>query len=170
MSASPWVTASDNAALLASLHRQCFQDSWDEASFRSLLAGQGVFALIAKDASATESQAFILIQVAAEQSEILSIGTVPDARRSGRARQAVSALLLDQAAGQAVARKAQEMFLEVAEDNSAALALYSAAGFAISGRRRSYYRRPGGIMIDALMLRATLPLRGHGNDAPSPLR
>ena len=155
MSASRRITATDNAALLASLHRQCFEDSWDEASFRSLLAGQGVFALIAKDASATESQAFILIQVAAEQSEILSIGTVPDARRSGLAR-----ILLDQAAAEALARKAQEIFLEVAEDNSAALALYIVAGFAISGRRRSYYRRPGGIMVDALMLRAPLPLRG----------
>jgi ribosomal-protein-alanine N-acetyltransferase len=162
VSASPRITATDNAALLASLHRRCFEDSWDEASFRSLLAGQGVFALTAKDASATESQAFILIQVAAGQSEILSIGTVPDARRSGLAR-----ILLVEAAGEAFARKAREMFLEVAEDNSAALSLYSATGFAISGRRRSYYRRPGGFMIDALMLRALLPLRGHGNAAPS---
>jgi ribosomal-protein-alanine N-acetyltransferase len=165
VSTSRRITASDNAALLASLHRQCFEDSWDEASFRSLLAGQGVFALVAKDASATESQAFILIQVAAEQSEILSIGTVPHARRLGLAR-----VLLSEAAGEALARKAQEMFLEVAEDNAAALSLYTAAGFAISGRRRSYYRRPGGLMIDALMLRAFLPLRGHGNEARSPLR
>jgi len=164
VSASRRITATDNAALLASLHRQCFEDSWDEASFRSLLAGQGVFALTAKDASATESQSFILIQVAAEQSEILSIGTVPGARRSGLAR-----VLLSEASAEALARKAQEMFLEVAEDNSAALSLYSTAGFVISGHRRSYYRRPGGLMIDALMLRTPLPLRGHGNDAPSPL-
>jgi len=159
------IAPSANAALLASLHRQCFEDAWDEASFRSLLAGQGVFALTAKDASATESQAFILIQVAAGQSEILSIGTVPHARRSGLAR-----VLLGEAAAEALARKAQEMFLEVAEDNAAALALYTAAGFASAGRRRLYYRRPGGLLVDALMLRSPLPLRGHGNEAPSPLR
>jgi ribosomal-protein-alanine N-acetyltransferase len=154
----------EDAALLASLHRECFEDSWDEASFRTLLAGQGAFALIAKAEAATESQAFILIQVAAGQSEILSIGTVPHARRSGLAR-----VLLGAAAAEALARKAQEMFLEVAEDNSAALALYTAAGFLSAGRRRLYYRRPGGFVIDALMLRAKLPLRGHGNEAPSRL-
>jgi ribosomal-protein-alanine N-acetyltransferase len=159
------IAPSDNAALLASLHRRCFEDSWDENSFRSLLGGDGVFALIGKDASATESQAFILIQVAAGQSEILSIGTVPSARRSGFAR-----VLLRAAAAEAVARKAQEMFLEVAEDNSAALALYAAAGFAPAGRRRLYYRRPGGLLVDALMLRSPLPLRDHGNAASSPLR
>jgi ribosomal-protein-alanine N-acetyltransferase len=165
VSASPRIARSDNPALLASLHRQCFEDSWDVASFRSLLAGQGVFAFTAKDASATESQAFILIQVAAEQSEILSIGTVPHARRSGFAR-----VLLGEAAAEALARKAQDMFLEVAEDNAAALALYTTAGFATAGRRRLYYRRADGLLVDALMLRSPLPLRGHGNEAPSPVR
>ena len=165
MSVSRRVALSDNAALLESLHRQCFEDAWDEASFRSLLAGQDVFALTAKDASATESQAFILIQAAAGQSEILSIGTLPSARRSGLAR-----ILLYEAGVEALARKAQEMFLEVAEDNAAALALYITAGFAKTGRRRLYYRRPGGLLVDALMLRSPLPLRGHGNDASSPLR
>jgi ribosomal-protein-alanine N-acetyltransferase len=158
------ISRCEDAALLASLHRECFQEAWDEASFRNLLAGQGVFALTAKDASATESQAFILIQVAAGQSEILSIGTVPRARRSGLAR-----VLLGEAAAEALVRKAQEMFLDVAEDNSAALAFYAAAGFVSAGRRRLYYRRPGGFSIDALMLRAALPLRGHGNEAPSRL-
>ena len=157
-------TPCEDAALLASLHRQCFEEAWDEAAFRNLLAGQGGFALIAKAASATESQAFILIQVAAGQSEILSIGTVPRARRSGLAR-----VLLREAAMEALARKAQDMFLEVAEDNTAALALYAAAGFVSAGRRRHYYRRAHGSSVDALMLRATLPLRGHGNEPPSRL-
>jgi ribosomal-protein-alanine N-acetyltransferase len=165
VNASRRIVPSDNAALLASLHRPCFEDAWDEASFRSLLVGQGVFALTAKDAPATESQAFILIQVAAEQSEILSIGTLPSSRRSGLAR-----ALLGEAAAEASVRKAQEMFLEVAEDNAAALALYTAAGFASAGRRRLYYRRSGGLLVDALMLRSPLPLRGHGNEALSPLR
>src|SRR5258706_12233686 len=135
---APRIAASDNAALLASLHRQCFEDPWDEKSFRSLLRGGGVLALIAKDASATESQAFILIQVAAGQSEILSIGTVPDARRSGLAQ-----ILLHEAAAEALAREAQEMFLEVAEANSAALPLYTTAGFPYSARSRGLYVAAG---------------------------
>jgi ribosomal-protein-alanine N-acetyltransferase len=44
------------------------------------------------------------------------------------------------------------MFLEVAERNGAARALYAAAGFAAAGRRRRYY--PDG--ADALVLRRSL--------------
>jgi ribosomal-protein-alanine N-acetyltransferase len=44
------------------------------------------------------------------------------------------------------------MFLEVAEANAAARALYAAAGFAEVGRRRRYYADGG----DALVLRRGL--------------
>ena len=42
-------------------------------------------------------------------------------------------------------------FLEVAEDNAAARALYRAAGWNETGRRRGYYPRPGGA-LDAITL------------------
>ena len=106
-----------DAGVLAALQAQCFDEAWDEASFRRLLAGDGIVALLASaDASATESQAFILLQVAAGQSEILSFGTLKAARRNGLAR-----LLLTKAAAEALQQGALEMFLEVAEDNAAAL-------------------------------------------------
>ena len=47
--------------------------------------------------------------------------------------------------------EARKVFLEVAEDNAAARALYAKLGFQEIGRRRAYYKRPGGA-VDALTL------------------
>jgi ribosomal-protein-alanine N-acetyltransferase len=47
------------------------------------------------------------------------------------------------------------MFLEVAVDNVAALALYRSRGFEAVGRRPGYYSRPDG-PIDAMIMRVDL--------------
>jgi len=144
----------EDAPLLASIHRACFDEAWDEEAFRRLMDRPGTFAFLAARSEAeTESQAFILIQAAGGESEILSFGTLTAARRKGLARS-----LLRAAAKEAHHLGAREMFLEVAEDNHAAIALYRGAGFVIVGRREKYYRRADGTVLDAIMLRATLPL------------
>ena len=145
-----------DAAALARLHRASFDEPWDEDAFARLLDRPGAFALLGKTAAATDLQSFVLIQVAADESEILSLGTVPAGRSSGLAR----ALILA-AAAEAVKRGATTMFLEVAEDNLAALALYRRCGFAGHGRRRGYYIRSNARTTDALMLRSALPLQLH---------
>ena len=48
------------------------------------------------------------------------------------------------------------MFLEVAEDNPGAIALYERTGFTAVGRRASYYGRPGAQAVDAVVMRRTL--------------
>jgi ribosomal-protein-alanine N-acetyltransferase len=141
-----------DAAGLARIHQASFDECWGEDWFRSLLNRSGNLALVAKNAAATDLQSFILVQIAADESEILSIGTAPTARRSGLAR-----ALIAEAAAKAALRQAKAMFLEVAEDNFAALALYRSCGFAAHGRRRAYYIRSGGQAVDALMLRVKLP-------------
>jgi len=83
--------------------------------------------------------AFIIIYAAADQAEILTIATASTARRKGLGRQ-----LLDAAAKSLRARDISELFLEVAEDNTSAIALYKSAGFEPIGRRPGYYRRPEG--------------------------
>ena len=55
------------------------------------------------------------------------------------------------------AENAQTAFLEVAEDNVAALDLYRAFGFIEHGRRRAYYKRENGIWADALLMQLALP-------------
>jgi len=83
--------------------------------------------------------AFIILSVAAGQAEILTLTTALNARRQGLARQ-----LLDQASSALKKQKITELFLEVAEDNAAAIALYRSAGFTPIGRRPAYYRREAG--------------------------
>jgi ribosomal-protein-alanine N-acetyltransferase len=103
-----------------------------------------------------------MIQVAADESEILSIATAPAARRAGLAH-----ALLVEAAARAALSQAKAMFLEVAEDNSAALALYRSCGFGVHGRRRGYYIRSGVQPADALLLRVKLPLESTMGMMPS---
>ena len=143
----------EDAGELASLHRACFDDHWSAEAFRRLLDRSGAVALLAASKAETHSQSFILVQVAADQCEILTLGTSRAARRKGLARS-----LLKAAANEAHALGVREMFLEVAEDNHGAITLYRGAAFEIVGRRQKYYRRADGTTLDAVMLRATLPL------------
>jgi len=83
--------------------------------------------------------AFIIVSAPAEQAEILTIATRETARRQGFGRQ-----LIDHTVEQLRDQNASELFLEVAEDNAAALALYRGAGFLPIGRRPAYYRRANG--------------------------
>src|SRR5947209_197660 len=90
----------------------------------------------------------VLARVAADEAEILTLAVLPDRRRRGLAR-----ALLERTMQAAARRGAGAMFLEVAEANRAARALYEGAGFVEVGRRRGYYRGGG----DALVLRAVIP-------------
>jgi [ribosomal protein S18]-alanine N-acetyltransferase len=122
---------------LAALHATCFADAWSHDFLGRLLEGPGVQGWLADD------DAFLLLRVVADEAEVLSIGTRPDARRAGLAR-----ALVRHAIATAQTHGATRLFLEVAADNVAALALYRAHGFAEVGRRSAYYA--GG--IDALVL------------------
>lgn len=151
MSAAIRMASAADAPLLARLHRDCFAESWDDIVFAKLLASPTVFALLASPKDENESQAFLVVQIAAGESEILTLGTAPSSRRAG-----LAGILLQEALREAFKRGAQVMFLEVAADNEAARALYRGAGFAEVGRRKAYYTRPQGETADALMLRANL--------------
>jgi len=83
--------------------------------------------------------AFIIVSTPADQAEILTIATHETSRRQGFGRQ-----LIDHTLEHLRDQDASELFLEVAEDNAAALALYKTAGFQPIGRRPAYYRRANG--------------------------
>lgn len=144
-----------HAAVLATLHAACFDDAWDEAAFAGLLATPGTRALIAiADGGAPISVlggggpplGFVMIRQAADEVEILTIGVLPAARRGG-----VAALLLGGGLADARHAGAATAFLEVAVDNAAARAFYTAQGFTEVGRRARYYERAAG-RVDALIL------------------
>lgn len=124
---------------MAAIHASAFPpaEAWNAAAIAGLLATPGCFAH-------HRDGAFILARVAADEAEVLTLATTPAARRQGLAR-----ALLDQAAATAIALGARTMWLEVAENNHPALALYSGLGFETSGRRPGYYANN----IAALVLR-----------------
>jgi len=135
-------------AVLAALHAQAFAASWDEAAFSSVLAGPGVFAVMAVEGPAPIG--FILCRTAAGEAEVLTLATAPSHHRRG-----VGAALVEAAITRAAAAGATALFLEVAEDNAAAIALYTGNGFLRVGRRAGYYARETA-RIDALVLRRDL--------------
>jgi ribosomal-protein-alanine N-acetyltransferase len=130
---------------LAVLHAQAFDHPWSAAEFASLLATPGTFAV-------AEADGFILVRAIAGEAEIITLAVAPSARRQGLARR-----LIEQAVVRALALEAQTLFLEVAEDNVPALALYRGLGFEVVGRRRGYYARGTGVSpADALVMRLSL--------------
>lgn len=133
-------------AELADIHAEAFEAPWDEAAMASLLDSPGVFVR-------GDDQGFIMMRVIVDEAEILTVGVRPSARRGGRGRQ-----LVEQAIVESAARGAERMFLEVAESNAAARALYVSCGFEVVGQRRGYYQRTDGSREDALMMALKFPL------------
>ncbi|MCA2012571.1 GNAT family N-acetyltransferase [Cereibacter sphaeroides] len=129
---------------LSALHHRCFvtPPPWGADSFTDLLASP--FTFLAADA---QGRAFALGRVIAGEAELLTLATDPDLRRQGLARQ-----LMARFDAAAQARGATEAFLEVAEDNAAARALYAACGWEQKGRRPGYYVAPTGEKVAALIL------------------
>ena len=140
------------AGVLSALYQAGFGEAWAAAELARLLAGPGVFALIALDAD--EPVGFALGRVAADEAEILSIALLPGQRRRGHGRRLLDALIDRCAAAGAAA-----LFLEVAVDNAAALALYRGAGFREAGRRKGYYKA-GDHRVDAIVMRREIGAAG----------
>jgi len=114
---------------------------WEAAAFALQLTLPGAFGLL------DSRGGMVLARVAADEAEILALAVVPAARRQG-----LGAALLAAAEARAAGHGAGTMYLEVAERNAAARALYAHAGYAFAGRRRGYYRDGG----DALVLKKRL--------------
>lgn len=131
---------------LASLHSRAFSATraWSAAEFAALQARPG--AILTGGTSC-----FALLCVTLDEAEILTIATDPAYRRQGLARG-----VLQQAEDAARASGAAQVFLEVAEDNTAARALYAGAGYRQVGRRPGYYLPKDAAPVAALILRKQL--------------
>jgi tRNA threonylcarbamoyladenosine biosynthesis protein TsaB len=139
------------AAVLAALHADAFAgqstELWTEKSLRELLAMPGALALLATQGG-EQPVGFILLRLAADEAEIITLAVQPQLRRQGVARR-----LLTVGLAKVTGRGAQQCFLEVADTNLAARALYASAGFAEVGRRPGYYRAGAGAPRDAILMR-----------------
>jgi ribosomal-protein-alanine N-acetyltransferase len=139
---------------LARLHAHAFTAPWSASAFADLFAQPGVLAVV-------EPAGFILVRVVLDEAEILSVAVVPFARRHGLGRS-----LVERGAVAAAQAGATRLFLEVAEDNVAARALYDHAGFARIGRRKAYYAAPDGSRMDAVVM--SRDLRADQANVPLP--
>jgi [ribosomal protein S18]-alanine N-acetyltransferase len=95
----------------------------------------------------------LLASVVLPDAEILNVFVHPDRRGRGIAKNLLAAALQRFRAG-----GAQRVWLEVRESNAAALHIYEAAGFRVTGRRREYYPVLGKKSEDALVLESTLTM------------
>jgi [ribosomal protein S18]-alanine N-acetyltransferase len=139
-------TANALATPLSQLHGRCFpEERWPPQAIAEIMAISGFFGCIAwEDEEATGLALALLVS---EECELLTLGVVPEHRRTG-----IGSALIASIVDEARRRGARNLFLEVAEDNSAARALYAARGFVQISRRNNYYRRNAGV-VDALVLR-----------------
>lgn len=127
---------------LAALHAAAFADArpWSAREFADLLASPHVFLC-------TGSNGFALGRVIADEAELLTLAVHPAKRRCGLGEQLLTAFQ-----DTARTRGATRAFLEVAEDNNAAIGLYSKVGYTLSGRRPGYYAKTDGSRVDACLM------------------
>lgn len=135
-----------DAAAMAALHAASFRRGWSDDEFRSMLGDKAVLAHRAMQRN--ELIGFIITRVAGDESEILSVAVAASARGRGLAGRLLH-LHLRRLAGLGV----RTVFLEVGEDNVAAIRLYGRAGFEQVSRRQGYYQDDAGRQTAALVLR-----------------
>jgi ribosomal-protein-alanine N-acetyltransferase len=135
------------AADISKLHGRLFDPPWDAESIAQLIEHPAAAAFVAQVREPKTLVGFVIGQIAADEAEILSVGVAPEWQRRGIARHMIEGLVC--AAERA---EVHRLYLEVAADNAAALRLYKGLGFAAAGRRKAYYRRPGGQPVDAIVL------------------
>lgn len=138
----------EHAAEIARLHGELFSPAWSEESVRTLLDHPASTAFLAVVGGPPKVVVgFVMAQLVADEAEILSVGVARSWQRRGLGRR-----LVEGVARAAQRAEAKKLFLEVAADNDAAMALYRRTGFLGTGLRRGYYARPGGDAVDAVTL------------------
>lgn len=142
----------DHSTEIAVLHGALFNPGWDEPSVRPLLEAPAAVGFLARVGVPPVTTGFIIGQVAADVSEIISIGVAPEWQKRGLGR------ILYGAFSRAVTRAgATRVFLDVAADNTAGLALYRSLGCTEVGRRKGYYVRHQAPSVDAIVMTSALP-------------
>jgi ribosomal-protein-alanine N-acetyltransferase len=127
------MTAADLDVLLPYEQVMFGTEAWSRNSYLEELADTELRCyLVAEDEGGLLGDAGLL--TIGETAQILTVGVIPAARRRGIGRLLVRALVAE-----ARRRAADEVLLEVREDNDSARKLYTTEGFTVLGLRRGYY-------------------------------
>jgi [ribosomal protein S18]-alanine N-acetyltransferase len=136
----------EDAPALAALHAQALPPGWPAADFAAYCGEANQIVLKAEDGAGIVGLA--VLQIAADEAEILSIAVAKETRRRGLGS-AMMAACIESCAPRSVST----IYLEVAEGNGAALALYGKMGFSIVSRRPDYYQGGRSAPEAALVMR-----------------
>ena len=135
-----------DGAILEHIHATCFPDCWDEATFDVLLKENSACGWMAVSFE-EEPVGFILTRVLEREAEILTFAVIPTFQKMGIGRDLLKELLLF-----LTSVGCEKIFLEVAVDNEAAIALYASFGFTTVGTRLNYYKRADQSLVSALVM------------------
>lgn len=139
---------------VAELHGLRFARRWGGGEFQNLLLQPSAFGFVARQTNAFFSQplgGFVLAREAAGEAEILTLAIDEKSARLGLGWRLMQAALRE-----ALNRGGESMFLEVADDNRAAVKLYRKLGFATVGSRPAYYAGADGTRSSALVMKRDL--------------
>jgi ribosomal-protein-alanine N-acetyltransferase len=131
---------------LARIHGQSFYRGWPSEEFATFLADRHTPVYVACDAK-RRIAGFALIRTVLDEAELLTIAVDPRWRGKGVGRALMEALFAD-----LMMSPARRMFLEVDEQNHAAIRLYKRLGFSTISSRKGYYPRPDGSAATALVM------------------
>ncbi len=131
---------------LARIHGQSFYRGWPVEEFGQFLAGKDSPVYVVCDAR-RRIAGFALIRTVLDESELLTIAVDPKWRARGLGRALMNAVFAD-----LLHSPSRRMFLEVDEQNHAAIRLYEKLGFATISSRKGYYPRPDGSAATALVM------------------
>lgn len=141
----------EDAGLIAMIHAESMPDPWNAAAMRDLLKAPSVLGIgVTED---NKIVAFGLFRLVLDEAEILTIATAKNARRAGYASNVLNAFNRH-SRERGIARQ----FLEVAADNTAAIALYIREGYSAGGRRWNYYKNGRDKPVDAILMSRSLTL------------
>lgn len=140
-----------DAPSLAAIHATGFERGWDTHEFERLLTDRLIIGHLARPGGKGTATGFALSRLVVDEAEILTVAVAPSARRAG-----LATLLLQHHLGRLVAAGAKKVFLEVAEDNVAAIRLYQRHGFGEIGRRKAYYARANKPPATAIVMERVL--------------
>ncbi len=133
------------------IHTASFDDPWSVTMLKRILSMPGAGGLVVRNGHEDPVLGFALSRLAGDECELLSLAVDPGHRRLGIGR-----MLLVASIAAATAADSHALFLEVAEDNGPARALYASHGFVPVGRRPDYYRLRDGSFAAALTMRRDL--------------
>ena len=139
--------------LLSQMHDISFdglpEQSWSKDDFRKMLEITGTNAYVVD--LHEQPIGFILVREAVDEAEIITFCILPKWCNNGYAT-----LLLEWLIRKLQQRCFNRLFLEVRENNEAAIRVYKKCSFKIVGRRTGYYKNHNKGNIDALVMQVDI--------------